>query len=190
MLKVSFRVFDFCDKSWWTGRFLAAERYLAIRPNVSILQDCRYVEKLCALPRRMYKGCRDKWYDFLKGTSNTRLIISAELTNQIRDATSDIVFKLSQMKFEDPNESSEQDIQGRLDGLSKEIEETFRRISEWLVWFRSVSYAFVWREERYHKWVKYPWYSYALVNHCDGARAGPVSFEDLGVNSIIACNLE
>ena len=57
-------------------------------------------------------------------------MISAELTNQIRDATSDIVFKLSQMKFEDPNESSEQDIQGRLDGLSKEIEETFRRINE------------------------------------------------------------
>jgi hypothetical protein len=34
------------------------------------------------------------------------------------------------MKFEDPNTSSEQDIQGKLDALSKEIEETFRRINE------------------------------------------------------------
>lgn len=49
---------------------------------------------------------------------------------QIRDATSDVVYKLSQMKFEDPNTSSEQEIQGKLDALSKEIEETFRRINE------------------------------------------------------------
>jgi vacuolar-type H+-ATPase subunit D/Vma8 len=34
------------------------------------------------------------------------------------------------MKFEDPNTSSEQEIQSTLDTLSKEIEETFRRINE------------------------------------------------------------
>jgi len=61
----------------------------------------------------------------------TKAVETSDMTfSKIRDATSDIVFKLSQMKFEDPNVSSEQDIQGKLDALSKEIEETFRRINE------------------------------------------------------------
>jgi V-type H+-transporting ATPase subunit A len=61
-------------------------------------------------------------------SDHTKAGIDAD--DQIRDATSDVIFKLSQMKFEDPNSSSEQEIQGRLDALSKEIEETFRRINE------------------------------------------------------------
>jgi len=49
---------------------------------------------------------------------------------KIRDATTDIAFKLSQMKFESPNTQSEEDITGKFDQLYNEIQETFRRLQE------------------------------------------------------------
>ncbi|OXM79007.1 V-type proton ATPase catalytic subunit A [Cryptococcus neoformans Bt63] len=49
---------------------------------------------------------------------------------QVRDATSDIMFKLSQMKFESPNTQSEEEIQAKFDALYNEIGETFRRLQE------------------------------------------------------------
>lgn len=52
------------------------------------------------------------------------------LTRQIRDATSDIMYKLSQMKFESPNTQSEDDISAKFDQLHNEIQETFRRLQE------------------------------------------------------------
>jgi V-type H+-transporting ATPase subunit A len=50
--------------------------------------------------------------------------------NQIRDATADIMYKLSQMKFESPNTQSEGDISGKFDQLYHEMAETFRRLQE------------------------------------------------------------
>lgn len=50
--------------------------------------------------------------------------------SQIRDGASDIIFKLSQMKFESPNTQSEQEMMGKFDQLYSEIGETFRRLQE------------------------------------------------------------
>lgn len=49
---------------------------------------------------------------------------------QIRDATADVSYKLTQMKFESPNTQSEEEITGKFDQLYNEIQETFRRIQE------------------------------------------------------------
>ena len=49
---------------------------------------------------------------------------------QIRESTSDIMYKLSQMKFESPNTQSEEDIAGKFDQLHNEIQEAFRRLQE------------------------------------------------------------
>lgn len=49
---------------------------------------------------------------------------------QIRDSASDVMYKLSQQKFESPNTQSESDITGKFDQLNNEIQETFRRLQE------------------------------------------------------------
>ncbi|KAI0003304.1 V-type ATPase [Russula compacta] len=48
---------------------------------------------------------------------------------KIKDAASDIVFKLSQMKFESPSQGKES-VKGKLDTLHQEIIEKFRTLSE------------------------------------------------------------
>ncbi|TXT13693.1 hypothetical protein VHUM_01060 [Vanrija humicola] len=49
---------------------------------------------------------------------------------KIRDSTGDVLFKLSQQKFESPNTQSEADITGKFDQLTNEIAESFRRLQE------------------------------------------------------------
>jgi V-type H+-transporting ATPase subunit A len=60
-----------------------------------------------------------------------RAVETEDLTfAKIRDATSDIMYKLSQMKFESPNSQSEDEIAGKFDQLHTEIQEAFRRLQE------------------------------------------------------------
>ena len=49
---------------------------------------------------------------------------------KIRDGAGDVIYKLSQMKFESPNTQSEEEITVKLDALYNEIAETFRRLQE------------------------------------------------------------
>jgi len=49
---------------------------------------------------------------------------------QIRDSAGDVIYKLSQMKFESPNTQSEEEITGKFEALYNEIGETFRRLQE------------------------------------------------------------
>ena len=49
---------------------------------------------------------------------------------QIRDATGDVMFKLSQMKFESPNTQSEEEITNKFEAVYNDIGETFRRLLE------------------------------------------------------------
>ncbi|GMK55043.1 hypothetical protein CspeluHIS016_0200990 [Cutaneotrichosporon spelunceum] len=50
--------------------------------------------------------------------------------SKIRDSAGDVMFKLSQQKFESPNTQTEQDITTKFDQLNTEIQETFRRMQE------------------------------------------------------------
>lgn len=60
-----------------------------------------------------------------------RAVETEDLTfAKIRDSTSDIMYKLSQMKFESPNTQSEEDITGKFEQLHTEIQEAFRRLQE------------------------------------------------------------
>ncbi|WRT69708.1 V-type ATPase, A subunit [Kwoniella shivajii] len=60
-----------------------------------------------------------------------RAVETSDMTfAKVRDSAADVIFKLSQMKFESPNTQSEQDIQGKFDQLYNEIGETFRRMQE------------------------------------------------------------
>jgi V-type H+-transporting ATPase subunit A len=49
---------------------------------------------------------------------------------KVRDSASDVMYKLSQQKFESPNTQTEQDITTKFDQLHNEIQETFRRMQE------------------------------------------------------------
>lgn len=60
-----------------------------------------------------------------------KAVEGGELTySKIRDSASDVIYKLSQQKFESPNTQSEQDITTKFDQLHNEIQETFRRMQE------------------------------------------------------------
>ncbi|TXT10346.1 uncharacterized protein COLE_04280 [Cutaneotrichosporon oleaginosum] len=60
-----------------------------------------------------------------------KAVESGELTfAKVRDAASDVMYKLSQQKFESPNTQSEQDMTTKFDQLHTEIQETFRRMQE------------------------------------------------------------
>ncbi|WVW86914.1 hypothetical protein I302_108969 [Kwoniella bestiolae CBS 10118] len=60
-----------------------------------------------------------------------RAVETSDMTfAKVRDSAADVMYKLSQMKFESPNTQSEQDIQGKFDQLYNEIGETFRRMQE------------------------------------------------------------
>ncbi|EJT47330.1 vacuolar membrane ATPase subunit a [Trichosporon asahii var. asahii CBS 8904] len=50
--------------------------------------------------------------------------------SKIRDSAQDVMYKLSQQKFESPNTQTEGDITGKFDQLNQEIQETFRRLQE------------------------------------------------------------
>ncbi|EAU88427.1 endodeoxyribonuclease [Coprinopsis cinerea okayama7 len=53
-----------------------------------------------------------------------------ELTfSKIKDSTSDLMFKLSQMKFESPSQGKE-DVKGKLDALYAEMQDKFRQLAE------------------------------------------------------------
>ncbi|KAF5324821.1 hypothetical protein D9611_004462 [Ephemerocybe angulata] len=59
-----------------------------------------------------------------------RAVTQNDLTfAKVKDATSDIIFKLSQMKFESPSQGKE-DIKQKLDSLYTEIQEKFRQLGE------------------------------------------------------------
>ncbi|WVF68258.1 V-type ATPase, A subunit [Kwoniella sp. CBS 6097] len=60
-----------------------------------------------------------------------RAIETSDMTfAKVRDAAADVMYKLSQMKFESPNTQSESNIQAKYDQLYSEIGETFRRMQE------------------------------------------------------------
>ncbi|KAF8727555.1 hypothetical protein AX14_007299 [Amanita brunnescens Koide BX004] len=59
-----------------------------------------------------------------------RAVGQSDLTfSRIKDSTSDIVFKLSQMKFESPSQGQES-TKRKLDGLYAEIQDKFRQLAE------------------------------------------------------------
>ncbi|KAF8636543.1 hypothetical protein AX17_003355 [Amanita inopinata Kibby_2008] len=59
-----------------------------------------------------------------------RAVAQSDLTfSRIKDTTSDIVFKLSQMKFESPSQGKE-NVKQKLDGLYAEIQDKFRQLAE------------------------------------------------------------
>nr|XP_019009343.1 V-type ATPase, A subunit [Kwoniella pini CBS 10737]OCF48124.1 V-type ATPase, A subunit [Kwoniella pini CBS 10737] len=63
--------------------------------------------------------------------NSQRAVETSDMTfAKVRDSAADVMYKLSQMKFESPNTQSEQDIQGKFDQLYNEIGETFRRMQE------------------------------------------------------------
>ncbi len=84
---------------------------------------------------------------------------------QIRDGAGDIMFKLSQMKFESPNTQGEQEILAKFDALYNEMQETFRRLQEW------VSFDITWIDGMY--WFDSPHFqtlldcSYAVFHFDD-----------------------
>jgi len=49
--------------------------------------------------------------------------------NKIKDSAGDLMFKLSQMKFESPSQGKDP-IKQKLDALHAEIQEKFRQIAE------------------------------------------------------------
>lgn len=60
-----------------------------------------------------------------------RAVETSDITfSKIRDASSDVIYKLSQMKFESPNTQSEDEITAKYEQLYNEIGETFRRMQE------------------------------------------------------------
>ncbi|CAE6494386.1 V-type H+-transporting ATPase subunit A [Rhizoctonia solani] len=62
--------------------------------------------------------------------SAVNAVTKGELTfNKVKDATSDIIFKLSQMKFESPSQGQES-VTKKLEALNNEIVEKFRAIGE------------------------------------------------------------
>jgi V-type H+-transporting ATPase subunit A len=59
-----------------------------------------------------------------------RAVTQSDLTfSKIKDSTSDIMFRLSQMKFESPSQGKES-IKRQLDGLYAEIQDKFRQLAE------------------------------------------------------------
>ena len=49
---------------------------------------------------------------------------------QIRDNAADVIYQLSQQKFQDPTTTSEDEIRKKYDALNNQIVETFREILE------------------------------------------------------------
>ena len=69
--------------------------------------------------------------NFVSYFDNAQKAVEADLTYaKIRDATSDVAYQLSQMKFESPNTQSEDEISAKFEQLYNEIGESFRRLQE------------------------------------------------------------